>query len=140
MIGLAVDRQLGELGWGFSLDGEGQVTHFAGDRNYTTLNLGLGLRFHDFPWAAPTSVALFTGPSWADRPPLIGTGSFHGTPIKFGRRKFLEYVGAEFAISISQDHDWSGLVRFYHRSGAFGLFADNADEGSMVGIGIRRRL
>jgi hypothetical protein len=139
MVGLALDRHLVDVGWGFDLEGEGQATHFAGRRNYDTMSLALGMRFHDFPWDRPTSIALFTGPSWADDPPPIGTGTFHGVPIRFAREAWLESVGAELAVSISEDNAWSAALRFYHRSGAFGLFADNADEGSMVGIGIRRQ-
>lgn len=138
MVGLALDRHLWAIGGGFNLEGEGQVTRFAGDRNYTTLALGLGLRYDMAPWQVPASIALFTGPSWADDPPVISMGSWNGRPIDYGRKAFLEYVGAELAVSVSRDHRWNGVVRFYHRSGAFGLWADNADEGSMIGIGIRR--
>ncbi len=138
MVGLALGHPVWRWNDHLGLYGEGQVTRFTGSRNYATASLGLGLRYDGKFWDAPASLALYTGPSYADHPPLISMGSFHGAPIDFGRKKFLEYVGAEFAISISKDHLWSGVLRFYHRSGAFGLWADNADEGSMIGLGIRR--
>jgi hypothetical protein len=137
MLGVAADRHLADLGWGFALEGEGQITHYFDGADYTTLNAGIGARFTDFPWQRPTSVALFTGPSWADDPPVISTGSFHGRPIKRARKQWLNYVGAEATVALSQS--LNGVVRYYHRSGAFGLWADNADEGNMVGIGLQAR-
>jgi len=140
-VGIAVDHEIVALGDGFALDGEGQLTRYISSQPYSTASLGLGLRFSDFRWSdrVPTSVALFTGPSYADDPPLISTGSDHGQPTNFRREKYLNYVGAELAVSISKSQDWSEVLCFYHRSGAFGLFAANADEGSTIGIGIRHR-
>ena len=137
VVGIAVDRDVAELGSGFTLADEGDVTHFITKQDETTVDLGVGVVFHEFPWATPTAVALFTGPSWADDPPLIGTGTFHGAPINFARMSLLEYVSAEMAMEVAPA--WSAVLRFHHRSGGFGLFAPNADEGSMFGVGIRRQ-
>lgn len=136
LMGLAADTSLADLGWGFTLEGEGQVAHFFNGLDYTTLNAGLGVRYA-FPWSWPTSLAVYSGPSWADNPPVIATKSFNGRPTGYARKKWLNYVGAELAVKVSGN--WSGVVRFYHRSGAFGLYAEDADEGNVIGGGIQYR-
>jgi hypothetical protein len=83
------------------------------------------------------SVAGFTGPSWADGEPIIFTGTFHGAGINPKRVAWLNYVGTEIAVGLAPS--WNGVVRYYHRSGAFGLFEPNADEGSTLGVGLQYR-
>ncbi len=39
----------------------------------------------------------------------------------------------------AESPSWNGVVRYYHRSGAFGLFEPNADEGSTLGFGLQYR-
>jgi hypothetical protein len=126
MVGLAGDARLFHLGKHFSFEGEAQVTQFGGQHAYTTGALGIGLRYTCFPW----SLALSTGPSYALNPPR--QQFFHGKAL-------LNYVGAEFAYAIPHSAGWDMALRFYHRSGAWGLYSEDADEGSMIGIGIRKR-
>ena len=85
----------------------------------------------------PLAISGFTGPLWADDPPVIPTGTWHGAPINFRRNPWLNYVGAEVAFSLAPT--WNAVIRYYHRSGAFGLFAPNADEGSTLGLGVQKR-
>lgn len=135
-IGLSLDRDLADLGSGFTLVGEAGVTRFVAKSDETSIDLGVGARY-DFRFLdLPVGVSGFTGPSWADDPPVIATGSFHGRPINFQKNAWLNYVGAEVAVGLTPH--LNTVLRYYHRSGAFGLWADNADEGSMIGIGIRR--
>jgi hypothetical protein len=136
-IGLSVDRDIVDLGSGFTLVGEGGVTRFVAKSDETSLELGLGVRYEFHFLGDPVSVAGFTGPSWADDPPVISTGSFHGTPINYKANAWLNYVGAEVAVGIAPD--WNAVLRYYHRSGAFGLFQPNADEGSTLGAGLQYR-
>jgi hypothetical protein len=134
-IGISLDRDLADLGSGFTLVGEASSTHFVAKSDETSLELGLGIRYAFRLFGDPVSVSGFTGPSWASDEPVIPTGTFHGVHINYKRVPWLNYVGAEIAIGIAPE--WNGVVRYYHRSGAFGLFEPNADEGSTLGFGLQ---
>ena len=133
MVGLAVDRGLFRLGSGISLAAEFQVTGFFGKYAYQTGAFGLGLRFDEFPWSdtVPMSIAVYTGPSYAPNAPLILDPKPHQDP------KFLNYVSLEFGFQMNRD--WDAALRIYHRSGAWGVYSNTADVGSVIGIGLRRR-
>jgi hypothetical protein len=134
-IGVSLDRDIANLGSGFTLVGEAGVTRFVSKSDETSIDLGIGARYGFKFFGDPVSVSGFTGPSWADAPPVIATGSWHGTPINFKRNPWLNYVGAEIAVGLAPD--WNAVLRYYHRSGAFGLFQPNADEGSTLGVGLQ---
>jgi len=129
MIGLAGNRRLAKLGAGFSLAAEGQVTQYLTHDPYQTVSLGLGVSYDRFPWAAPTTLAVYVGPSYAFDPPAIGGQ----------RHPLLNYVSAEFAIQIPEAPNWDATLRLFHRSGAWGLYAQSFDQGTMVGAGLRYR-
>src|SRR5690348_9274296 len=82
-IGVALSRDLAPLGSGFSLVGEGGAMHQVYKGHETTVNLGLGLRYDLEFLSLPVGICAFTGPSWAIHPPVIPTGTWHGTPINF---------------------------------------------------------
>jgi hypothetical protein len=128
MIGVAVDRKLVDLGSGFSLGAEVQLTQYLGDHAYNTGALGVGVRFDRFPWRAPTVLSLYTGPSYATDPPLVPMGH---------RKALLNYVGVEFAVALPHATGWDAALRLYHRSGEWGLYSNDIDEGTMVGVGLR---
>jgi hypothetical protein len=140
-IGLALDRRLLTLGWGFTFEGEAQVLQTsAHSLSYTTFALGLGLRFHNFPWSdrVPTSLAVYTGPSYATSPPASGIG-YHDQPVPFAKVKLLNYIGIELAVALPGTDNWDGVLRFFHRSGAFGLYSIQADTSTAIGLGLRAR-
>ncbi len=129
MIGLALDRRLVTLGWGFTLEGEGQVLQSsAHGLSYTTFALGLGLRFHNFPWSnrVPTSFAIYNGPSYATSPPASGIG-FNDQPVTFAKVKYLHYFALELAVAIPDTDKWDGVLRVFHRSGMFGVYSKADD-------------
>lgn len=136
-IGLALSRDLAPLGSGFTLVGEGGVQRQVARGDETILNLGVGVRYDFELLNLPVGISAFTGPSWADDPPVIATGTWHGTPINFRRNPWLNYVGTQLAFALTPT--LAATVRYDHRSGAFGLFAPNADEGSALGIGMQLR-
>ena len=133
MAGLAIDRGLFKLGSGISIAAEVQVTQFFGDYTYNTGGIGIGFRFDEFPWSdsVRTTFALYTGPSYAPNAPVIKEPVPHQDP------KFLNYVSAELGVGIGRK--WDGVLRIYHRSGAWGTYSNTADVGTMIGFGIRRR-
>jgi hypothetical protein len=130
MLGLAYDRQLADLGAGFDLEAEVQVTHFFMNPSYSTVAVGVGVRYDTSRWTGQaSSFAFYTGPSYAD----------DATRDNDHSQRLLEYVSVEFALENISNSQWDGVVRMFHRSGAFGLYQNNTDIGSMLGIGIRRR-
>jgi hypothetical protein len=136
-LGVALDRELADLGAGFTLEAELAAATFLSKGDETSVDLGLGVRYSfDFLGNAE-SIALMTGPSFADQPPSISTGTWHGAPIRFKRMPWLNYVGGEVAAALTPR--WNAVLRYYHRSGAFGLFAPNADEGSTFALGLQYR-
>ena len=134
---MSLDRDLADLGSNFTLVGELGATRFVAKSSETSAELGLGVRYDFTLLGNPVSVSGFTGPSWADGEPVIPTGTFHGAAINFKKSPWLNYVGAEIGVRLVGN--WSGVVRYYHRSGAFGLFEPNADEGSTLGFGLQYR-
>jgi|SRR5579872_5572499 len=136
MVGVAVDRKLAYLGWGWTLNAEGQITqHFLG-HTYNTAALGLGLEFDQFPWSEtlPTSFAFYTGPSYTTNPPEQYPRAEWGS-----KKSLLNYVSVELAFGIPNAPRWDFEIRTFHRSGAWGIYTLDADENSVIGIGIRRR-
>ena len=130
---LALSKNLLTLGYGFSFEAEGQVAqHFGGNLHHQELNLVLGLRFSNFPWSDefPTSIAIFTGPSYATSPPKFDHDD---------EAQWRNYLGAELAVAIPPAPQWSAILRYHHRSSAFGLFPGTVDESTMFGMGVKYR-
>ena len=130
MAGIAVNRKLAYLGAGFSLMAEGQATQYFIHDAYQSVSLGIGVSFDRFPWKIPTTLSLYAGPSYAfDPPPIAGI-----------QHRWLNYVSAEFAVQLPGSNRWDAVLRLFHRSGAWGLYAQQVDQGTMVGAGLRLRL
>jgi hypothetical protein len=136
-IGVALSRDLAPLASGFTFVGEGGVTQQVAKGDETTANLGIGARYDFELLTLPVGISAFTGPSWAEDPPVIPTGTWHGKPINFRRNPWLNYVGTQIAVALTPQ--LAATIRYDHRSGAFGLFAPNADEGSALGFGVQIR-
>lgn len=136
MVGLAVDRDLFNLGWDVSVAAEGQLTEYSYGSGFTNFALGLGLRFHKFPWDN-TSLGIYTGPSYSLSPPHIPVYYYASN---YRMKRWLNYIGLEFAVAVPWDPDhWDVVFRTYHRSGAWGVYSINIDEGTTIGLGIRAR-
>jgi hypothetical protein len=130
MGGLALNHHLADLGSGFSLMLEGQATQYFTHDAYQTVSLGAGVSFNRFPWSTPTTLAVYLGPSYAFGPP----------PVEGRPHPWLNYVSAEYAMQIPHTDNLDWVLRLYHRSGAWGLYARSVDQGTMVGVGLRLRL
>jgi hypothetical protein len=145
MIGIAADRRLAYLGWGWNLVGEAQFQQFAatkskafieGSGNYPSIALGLGVEYHHFPWeqTVPTAVSVFMGPSYSFDPPL-----YYARNIVGSRKSLLNYLSIEIAFAVPPRRDLDAVVRVYHRSGVWGIYTDDAAEASVIGVGLRYR-
>jgi hypothetical protein len=133
---IALDRNVAYLGNGFKLVAEAQVVHYFFDTPTTALSLGLGIKYDALSFGpdVPVAMAFYLGPSYAIDPPIYYTAA---GGVK--RYTWLNYVGTEFTVRIPAREHWDFVVRGYHRSGLYGLYAHDVDEGSMIGIGLRRR-
>ena len=136
MIGVAANRRLAYLGWGWNLAGEAQLQVFSFGNDYAAVALGVGVEYHQFPWDRylPTSFSFYIGPSYSMDPPLAYPRAQWGS-----RKALLNYVALELAFALPQSRHWDTAFRIYHRSGAWGLFTLDADEATVVGAGIRYR-
>lgn len=135
MIGAAADARAFELGWGFSVGFDGQVTQTVTGHSYETFALGIGLVFDGFPWRQrlPTTLSIYTGPSYSLNPPIE-----YYDPSR-PQHPWLNYVAIELAVALPNTTNWDAVIRIFHRSGVFGVYSINADEGSTVGAGLRYR-
>jgi hypothetical protein len=136
MVGVALDGRLAYLGWGWSLMGEAQLTQYTLGHNYQSAALGLGFEYNQFSWSRtlPTSFSVYMGPSYAINPPQQYPTSQRGS-----KKNLLNYLSAEFAVAVPGTTGWDVEFRTYHRSGAWGFYSLDADESTMIGLGIRRR-
>ncbi|HUO98276.1 MAG TPA: hypothetical protein VMU01_06390 [Rhizomicrobium sp.] len=133
---IALDRNVAYLGNGFKLVAEAQAVHYFFDTPTTALSLGLGLKYDALSLGPgmPVAMAFYVGPSYAIDPPL-----YYTTAAGVKRYTWLNYVSTEFTVGIPGSQRWAFVLRGYHRSGMYGLYAHDVDEGSMIGIGLRYR-
>jgi hypothetical protein len=145
MVGLAVDRHVAYLGWGWHLMAEGQLQQFAafrskdfieGTGNYAAVSLGLGIEYHSFPWKRelPTSLSFYIGPSYSFGPPLQYPREQWGS-----RKALLNYLGIELAVTLPQQHNLDAVFRLFHRSGVWGIYTNDVQEATTLGVGLRYR-
>ena len=138
MLGLAVDGRLSYLGWGISLAGESQVTaYFFGHKN-ATVAFGLGFQVNEPFGLKRTTFSIYDGPSYSFDPPRTVIW-YHHLVLPAWRKKFENYVSFEFAAELPNSERWDAVLRFYHRSGAWGLYNTVDDDGLAVGLGVRYR-
>lgn len=137
LIGIAADRRLAYLGWGFNLMGEVQVQQFAFGPTYNSFALGLGVEYHHFPWEAslPMAASVYLGPTYSIAPPQI-----YPTDSLGSRKGLLNYLSIEFAFALPQARKWDAVFRLYHRSGLWGVYTLDPDEATVFCVGIRYRM
>ena len=119
-----------------TLEGELQVGRFVGDQDHWEVNGALGARYRLTGPAVGVraSVAFGLGPSWASRDPVLER-RLNG---ENETAAWLVYWYLEADVAPRSWGPWSAVVRLHHRSGAFGLVAEEG--GSNVpSLGLRRR-
>ena len=84
--------------------------------------------------ALPTAFSVFMGPSYSFNPPLAYRRADWGS-----RKALLNYLGFEFAFAIPPSRKFDAVIRVFHRSGVWGIYTNDAQESSAVGIGLRYR-
>ena len=138
MLGLAGDARLLYLGQGISIGAEAQVTEYWFGHRNTTFAFGLGFQANNPFGFRHTRFSVYDGPSYALDPPLFSIG-YKSIIYPAARVKFLNYISMEYAVALSDTSNWDGVVRLYHRSGAWGLYSDHDDDGLAVGLGVKYR-
>ena len=134
---------VGALSWTFaryfedalSFELEGQIGKWWGDQDNLEFNLPVAIRWSKFPWNhyVSTSLAYGLGPSYATEKPEAEL-DLHDTT-----KRFLVYWFGEIAFG-PPDSNWAGVFRIHHRSGAFGLIADQGEGGSnTLAVGLKFR-
>jgi len=90
-------------------------------------------RWEPFPWdeVVDTSLAFGIGPSYASSKPKVEVANDGDS------RRLLVYWMLEIEVG-PPDKGWSAIFRLHHRSGAFGLVADEGGSNAMV-IGLKQR-
>lgn len=124
---------VGAFSWTFArylddalcLELEAQVGKWWGDQDNMEFNLPVAMRWSRFPWnhSVSTSLAFGLGPSYATDEPE-GEIERHDET-----QRFLVYWFGELALG-PPNSSWSWVFRLHHRSGAFGLVADQGEGGS----------
>ena len=133
LVGLAVSHGIGRSDRRFGFEIEGQVVRHFGDQDHWEFNFPIVGRWKAFPWdgVVDTSLAFGIGPSYASEKPKVEVTN------KGDSQRLLVYWMAEIEVG-PPDKGWSAIFRIHHRSGAFGLVADEGGSNAIV-IGFRQR-
>lgn len=131
IIGLAGGKELYRWNDQLALEAEIHlVRHFAGEEAWVVAGLAVA-RWLDFPWndSVSTTFAGGFGPSYST-----------GEPTDADVEDATQLVAGVFLeLTLGPpEADWSGIIRYQHRSSAFGLFGDGAqDEGTGPVLGFK---
>jgi hypothetical protein len=130
-VAVAASHVLSQPDPRYSFEIEGQIVRHFGDQDHWELNLPIIARWHAFPWddVIDTSLAFGAGPSYASEVPPVEVENDGDS------QRFLVYWTAEVEVGPPAD-DWRFFFRLHHRSGAFGLVADEGGSNAYV-IGVR---
>ena len=114
-----------------SFEVEGQVAYNFGDQSHWEFNLATGPRWHRFPWShvIATSASFEVGLSVASEVPEVEV------QLEGDSKKLLIYWGAELTLGWPPS-PWALSLRLHHRSGGFGLFAEDGGMNALA-LGVR---
>lgn len=111
-----------------SLEMEAQVGKHFGDQDHFEFNMTfLTLRWAHFPWQryVATTFAWGIGPSYATEVPEVEA------ELKGDSHKFMVYWMGELTFGPPRS-DWAVMLRLHHRSGAFGVVADEGGSNTLT--------
>lgn len=112
------------------------VQHFGKQKHFEFNPIALVARWTSFPWnnTLPTTLAIGDGISIATRTPKLEVK-------RRGKRnaaRTLNYLMAEATFSAPALPQWAFVLRYHHRSGAFGTFHGVEDASTVFAAGIKR--
>ena len=134
---VSIGQELGRHGNVLALELEGQFAIHRGRQNHQEINCAVTLRWLPFPWDqyVDTSFAFGNGLSYATAdPPVEIENADNGRTAQW-----LYYILAEWAFAVDDDSEWEVFWRIHHRSGVYGLMADNNAGSNYMGLGLRKR-
>jgi len=134
LIALAGSKELGRVFDHLVIELEGQVVRHLGDQDHWEFNVPIVFRWEKFPWdnVVDTSLAYGVGPSYATKVPPEEVAR------KGDSQRWLVYWMFEIELGLPQSEKWSAIARIHHRSGAWGVVADEG--GSNIwALGLKRR-
>ncbi len=133
LAGIAGSRRFWRYDDNISFEIEGQIVRYFGDQENWEFNLPIIVRWETFPWndVIDTSVAFGLGPSYATEVPK------EEVAMDGDSQRWLVYWVFELALGVPET-DWSGIFRLHHRSGAFGIVADEGGT-NVLAVGLKRR-
>lgn len=133
LFGIAGSRRIWRYDDDISFEIEGQIVRHFGDQDHWEFNLPIIVRWETFPWndVIGTSVAFGLGPSYASEVPKEEIAIYGES------QKWLVYWVFELAMGMPES-DWRSIFRLHHRSGAFGIVADEGGS-NVLAVGLRRQ-
>jgi hypothetical protein len=115
------------------LEAEGQVVYNFGDQSHWEFNALLAARWYRFPWndSVATTLAFGAGLSWATEVPEVEV------ELEGASEQLLIYWHLEMTFA-QPGAPWAVNLRLHHRSGGFGLLADDGGMNALC-LGLTRR-
>ena len=115
------------------LETEGQVVYNFGDQSHWEFNALLAARWYRFPWnnTVETTLSVGGGLSWATEVPEVEV------QLEGSSEQLLIYWHLEMTFA-RPGARWAGTLRLHHRSGGFGLLADDGGMNALC-LGLRTR-
>jgi hypothetical protein len=115
------------------LETEGQVVYNFGDQSHWEFNALLAARWYRFPWndRLATTLAFGGGLSWASEVPEVEV------ELEGSSEQLLVYWHLEMTFT-QPGSRWATTLRLHHRSGGFGLLADDGGMNALcLGASVR---
>lgn len=134
---LSMGTRLAQYRQSLNLEIEGQIGMHSGSQHHQEVNVAVVLRWLAFPWDRylDTSFAFGNGLSYATTDPVLEIENADNGQTA----QWLYYILAEWAFSFRRLSQWEFFWRIHHRSGIYGLLADNNAGSNFAGLGLRRR-
>ena len=125
--GVAASRKIARFYQHFTVEGEVGLGVRYGHNNGGDGWAAVYLRFDGFPWnnVIRTTVGASTGLSYLTDPEFD--------------EHILHYFGPEIAFALPSHPNTELVLRFHHRSGAFGTFGSVREGSNVISIGVRIR-
>jgi hypothetical protein len=134
LFGVALARKIVQYGDFASLEVEGQIARHFDIQEHWELNALVAARWEKFYWDeyVDTSFAVGVGPSYATRRPVTEEQGREQTS------HLLTYVMIELELALPSHPNTALITRIHHRSGAFGVVAEDGSSNALV-FGIKHR-